>query len=378
MGGQCRLGCCLGQRGDLHHGQIAAVEQALRLQGHAAGPQLRQAEQQAAQATTLAIERDRGGVGATVENGASHVGADALRPQLDEQAAALVGHGRDFLDELHAGQQVLVEQGLHGPRVIRIRGATAIAVDRHLATDEGGRLDRRGQRWSGTRHQLGMECAGDGQRRAAQAGLAQRFHRRFDGGAGAGDHALARTVVVGHADAFEGLQLGLDGRPVTLDRRHGAGNRGGTGVSHRGPPHGRQPQAVFGGNDAGGGQRDVLAIAMACGCLRLQAEAAGQGEIPQCHRADGRLRHAGIGERLLLGLLGRRIEGRGWQNVVGQATWQLCRQRAIGQFQCAANLVEIEPGLAPHIEVLCALAREQEGQCRRYGGGLTIESCARR
>ena len=115
---------------------------------------------------------------------------------------------------------------------------------------------------------------------------------------------------------------------------------------------------------------------MAGGGHGRQAQAFGQAQVAQGEGADGRLRHAGIGERCGLLLLGLHVESGVRQDGAGQLLREIAMQGAVGQLQGGAQLFDVDRGFAAHVDVLRALAGEEEGDLGRFALEVAAEAGA--
>ena len=203
------------------------------------------AEQQAAQAAAVAVERHTREVFLGVlsgERGLGHVRAGALRTEFDEHAHARGVHRFDFGDEFDAVQQVTVEGRLDARDIGRISLAGGVRVDadaRH-ADRAGGNCGR--QAGLGAGDQFGVESAGHGEAGHSHALRFERLRGLFDTGRRAGNHRLFRRVVVGDLDAIEPGNRSCDDFALGLDRGHRALFAGRSGFGHALAAHGGQLQ----------------------------------------------------------------------------------------------------------------------------------------
>ena len=233
-----------GQAVEVQGRGFAGVEQLGDLHVDAGCRQLGQAEQQAAQAAALAVERDGDGIAAG-QRLLRHVGAGALGAQLDEDAGAGGVHRLDLGNELDAVEQVPVQRAADAVDVRRIGRAGGVGVDREARLVQRRRLDGGGEADLRAGHQLGVERAGNRQARHAHTGGFEVLRHLFDFGGGAGNDRLLGRVVVGDLDAAEAGDGLLHHLALRLHRDHGAGRAAARGLAHAAAAYGGQAQEVL-------------------------------------------------------------------------------------------------------------------------------------
>ena len=162
-----------------------------------------------------------------------------------------------------------------------------------------------------------------------------------------GDHDLARSVVVGHPDVVVGTPA-CDVDLVVVEAEHG-GHRAGlcqAGVVHRRAALAHEPDPVVEAERAGGGERGVLAEAVAGAVAGFDAETLDRVEHHQARHERRQLGIAGV-----LEFVGVGVAEQGADVAAGDVAG------LVDQFPALV----IAPG-QPHAGALRPLAREGEGE----------------
>ncbi len=180
--------------------------------------------------------------------------------------------------------------------------------------------------------------------------------------------------MIGDADAVEPVDQRGDALARRLHGGHAAGLGLLRGLGHRAAADCRQVQEVERFDRAGCHQRAVLAVTVAAGGDRRQAEALREAQIPQRQRADRRLRVAGVGDRGALLRLGFGVKGCGRPDALAEAFRQRIAQAGVGEFDGTAQFVDMQGGFAAHVDVLGALSGEQEADRRALGRCFAVQS----
>ncbi len=194
----------------------------------------------------------------------------------------------------------------------------------------------------------------------------------FDGRDRPRKHALAGAVAIGqdHIQVFRG-EKGIQLVQRGLDRRHGAAGRpiGSSGGRHQLPPqHGKVVERPL-IDPSRAVQGRQLPITVSAGKFRPDAETAQNFFHGDADGPDGRLGHGrvaqGVFERFFLVTVRKRVDAFGQGRRLIKV-----RVRGFQRSQCFRK-----PGhpVAPHLEVLAALAREEKGH-RSGLGPLAVKA----
>ena len=241
-----------------------------RIHRHAFGRQLRQPAEQLHHGSAVAVDLDEAGV-LTVEDLARQAGEHALRADFDEDARALFVHGADLVHEFDRPHQMAGKQRRDFLGIFRILCSQRIGENCRVRFGESLPCQNRGEALAGRFHQGRVESAGHRDRLSGKSGGRQLFDGSGDGGVRAGNHRLARAVVVGQGDAFHAVQRLGDGVRIGRYGGHGARFIVGRILDGAAPGFGKIEQSAI-GNHSGGGQRGILAVAVAGGHIRTHAQ----------------------------------------------------------------------------------------------------------
>ncbi len=230
-----------------------------------------------------------------------------------------------------------------------------IRHDRYVAVARVRLGERGAQTVARCGHERGVERAGHLERHdLLRAEILRVPGRRLDPAGRPSDHDLAGSVVVGHPDVVVGTPA-CHVDLVVVEAEHG-GHRAGlcqTGVVHRRAALAHEPDSVVEAEGAGGGERRVLAEAVAGAEAGCDAETLDRVEH---HQARHERRQLGIAR--VLEFVGGVLE------FVGVGIAEQGADVAAGD---VAGLVDQFPALViapgqPHAGALRPLAREGESE----------------
>ena len=309
-------------------------------------------------------------MGLALEDAPHEAGEHGARPHLDEGAHPGGVHGLDELDEAHRLGELAGELGAGGGGIGRVGRGAAVGVDRQGGRAEGHLGQGGAEGVGGAGHDLAVEGGADAEALGRDPGLAQGELGGGDGLGGAGEHDLARVVVIGDHHVKLGL---LDDRAHRVDVAGGGRHRAGRGaglLGHRGAAGHRDPQHVVLAEHPGGVQGRDLAEAVAGHGAVAEAHRAQQAQAGQARDADGRLGVLGGGEGGELG--GLFVGG---EHRAGEAHRVAVEAEAGGAVPGAAGQRELHRELGAHVQVLAALAGEQQADLA-LGRAHPVEAAA--
>jgi hypothetical protein len=249
----------------------AAVEQPLGAESHALRREAREAVQKLRESTAPRLVDGDREVRAPGEDPSDEPGQDAARPDLDEDAGAVVVHRSDLARELDGVDQMLAEDLRDRRRVVGVRRGRRVRVDRDPRRGELRSPQHLRQPPLGGLDEGRVERAGNRQPACPHVALGAPLHGVLDRGTGAGDDRLQRRVHVRDHDVDRGQQP-VERLGRRLDRRHRARLLA-RFLADEPPARLGEQQQVLLAHAAGRRERHELAVAVAGHELRLDAEA---------------------------------------------------------------------------------------------------------
>ena len=250
--------------------------------------------------------------------------------------------------------------------IFGILSAQGIGENRRVGLGEGLAGQHFGEALARRLHQRRVESAGHRDEPRGKPGRLQLFESCLDCGICAGNHRLARAVVIGQRDAFHAVQRFGDGVGVGRYSGHGAGFVVSCILDGAATGLGKLEQGRI-GNHAGGGQRDVLAVAVARGHVRTHAQPLERVAQTDFYNAQRGLGDHCVGDFQALLLFLLRAERRRRIDVSAELFGEAPSERLLGLFQAGAEFGEVERQVTQHVRFLGTLAGEQEGDFAAWG-----------
>ena len=288
----------------------------------------------------------------------------ALRADFDEDPRAGGVHRLQPLHPLHRRGDLLLQQVFDLGHAGRVELAGDVGHQRQARRGDVHAVEHLAQRRAGRGDNAGVEGVADRQLHRLVAALLEQLDGLLDGLALAADDRLGVAIDVGRDDvAADLMQRGLDdlvggqngGHPavvVHLDPRHLAPTAGG-GFQRFGE-----------GQDAGGHQRAVLAQRVAHDHVGGEAVVGQQPADGLVQRQHGRLGDLRL-HQVEVGLIDGRFVVAVNEQIAAQRAAENGLHDGVGLVQRGLDRGREGGQLAPHVDVLAALAGEEEGQLAR-------------
>ena len=383
MIGQNRLATGVGQVVEIDFPTIATGEQRFRIQRHVFGHECCHRAEQTIEATDVIVDA-RHAVRPVLEDQVDEARLDVLRAEPHEDACPGFVHRLDFGHELDGLRQVLGKRRTYarGVRVVRGGGGVGIDGEPRLAETRVGQSLREHGLCGG--YERRMERRAHGQHARVDTVFFEKGHGLFDGGAGAGEYALVRRVVVGDEQIRKARRDPLDGVSRRLGRSHSAQVPALAGFDDVPATRFRHLQQRGQVQDAGRIERRIFAVAVSRRHVRLQVELLHDGPQRGLDHADGRLGDFRACQRCRRGFfLGRAVQTAGIDQPAQaragtDARLDALAQDAVAGLQHAAKRREGERDLTHHVGVLGTLAREDHRHLAVVGQRLEREEALRR
>ena len=211
---------------------------------------------------------------------------------------------------------------------------------------------------------MGVESTGHGQAAALDALFLEARLGFLHSGGGARDHRLPRGIAIGHHHVQSpGGQHGLQGFGGGHHGTHGAID--GSGLVHQLAAAPCSAQQLHGAKGPRSAQGRKLAETMPGHTGGLHAECVQQGKLACAHHPDGRLGPLGRRESGLQCLAFFIAEHRNGKDHLIEA--QTIPAQGGGLVPHRPGGIELHGEFCPHLQVLTALAGEQEGQLAGHG-----------
>ena len=296
-----------------------------------------------------------------------------LGADFHKGANAFPVEGFDALDPLHRRGNLQLENILDALHRRRIEVAGDIGHQRQPRRADGEPVEDGPQGFAGMGHDLGMEGVADGDAHGPEALLFKEPNGLFDGLGGAPHHTLGVGVDVGGDDVAVHL---LDRRLDDTDWRHDGSHPAVVVVGNFGhfrTAGGRGFQRMGERHDARRNQRGVFTERMAHHHVGVEAKLAQELVEAGVHGEHGGLGDGGLHE-VAVGFLQRSLVAGIDKDIRCERLAEDGGHHGVGFGEGLGDDRLAGGQLAPHIDILAALPREEEGELARLGAAAAIDA----